>query len=133
LSIGHSVQAQPHKSIDALAAVDRQVERLKWRFDFGYATEEEFAEKMAFLRSEREEIAKPVSVKVPITGLVQAWDSGDNITRLALLRNMFAGLIIRGDDIIDYEPRPEVAAEPRNLLDGYAGFGGRYIPLSSLA
>jgi len=37
-----------------------------------------------------------------------AWDSGDNIVRLALLQDMFNGLIVRDGRIMDYEPRPEV-------------------------
>jgi len=53
-------------------------------------------------------IAAPVSVKMPITGLVQAWDSGDNVTRLALLQNMFTGLIIRSGEIVNTNPGPRL-------------------------
>jgi len=37
----------------------------------------------------------PAPVKMVMTGLGQAWDSGHNIVRLALLQDMFNGLIIR--------------------------------------
>ncbi len=132
-AVKDGLRDQPHRSVDAVATVERQIERLKWRFDNGYATEEEFAEKMAFLRSQREEIGQPVPVKMPITGLVQAWDTGDNVTRLALLQNMFTGLIIREGEIMDYEPRPEVAEELGRLFEGYSGFGDGRVQVSSLA
>lgn len=76
---------------------------------------------MAFLRSQRQQAAKPAPVKMVVTGLVQAWDSGDNATRLALLQNMFAELPIRQGCIIDYKPRAEVADELDELLFGFPG------------
>ena len=60
-----------------------------------------------------------------MTGLGQAWDSGDNIVRLALLQDMFNGLIIRDGRIMDYEPRPEVAEELDALLVGFLGLDSR--------
>ncbi len=80
------------------------------------------------LRSQKAEMAKPAPpapVKMVMTGLGQAWDSGDNIVRLALLHDMFNGLIIRDGRIMDYEPRPEVAEELDALLVGFLGLDSR--------
>lgn len=101
------------------ASIAGQIDRLNWRFDNGYAGEDEYKEKMVFLKAQLDEASKPQPVKMVLTGLVQAWDSGNNNTRRALLLNMFDELVVSHGKLVDWRPRAEVAEELAELLQGF--------------
>ena len=54
-----------------------------------------------------------------LTGLTEAWDTGDAVTRRQLLRTLFAELDVKEGRIVGYRPRPEVASEVIRYLEGW--------------
>jgi hypothetical protein len=54
-----------------------------------------------------------------LTGLTQAWDTGDPVTRRQLLRTLVAELDVKESGIVGYRPRPEVASEVIRYLEGW--------------
>jgi len=55
--------------------------------------------------------------RLVLTGLTEAWDTGDPVTRRQLLRTLFAELDVEAGRIVGYRPRPEVAAEVVRYLE----------------
>jgi hypothetical protein len=54
-----------------------------------------------------------------LTGLTEAWDTGDPAIRRQLLRTPFAVLDVKESRIVGYRPRPEVASEVIRYLEGW--------------
>ncbi len=59
-----------------------------------------------------------------MTGLVEAWDSNDSLTRRQLLWALFDSLDVLRGAIVSGQPRREVEAEVAAYLSGWVGPDG---------
>jgi len=72
---------------------------------------------------------KPAST-IRLTGLVQAWDTGDMLTRRNLISALFEVVeVAKGGRIVGVKPRPELAAELSHYLAGWPGLNGETVKL----
>jgi hypothetical protein len=123
----------PSRPPQALAQIETSLARVGQRFEWGDISADEYQEKRERLLALRAEIigapggAAPLSA-VP-SGLVTAWDAGDQAVRRALVANVFAELDLLDGRIAQGRPRADVAAEVARHLDAWPGVGGAKLRL----
>lgn len=129
--LGRTEIARP---ADALAQIDGNLERIGLRFEWGEFDEVTYRSKRERLLTLRVEVerslAAPPEPRLTLTGLVDAWDADDALTRRQLLWALFDELDVRGQAITAGLPRREVEVEVAGYLANWtvagAPFGLRF-------
>ena len=107
------------QSPDALAQIERTIERLGKRFEWGHIDEVTYQTEWKRLRQLQQELASAASepAVVPLEGVLEAWDQGDALIRRQLLGNLFAELDVERGRVIRYQPRTDRAATVVKLME----------------
>ena len=113
-------------SPDAIAQVERSLERQQKLFSWGHITEADYLREAARLGELREQLtaAAPTRRSVKQHGIRDVWEGGDADARRQLLGTLFDRLILRDGAIVEYVPRAEYAAEVIALVDRAVGSAG---------
>src|SRR5207248_6604876 len=111
---------RPAKS---LVTVDRALQHLKDLYTWGDISATEYQRKRDELVATRSELTSPAMSKptVNINGLLDAWATGDPVTRRQLLVTLFEKLIVRDGEIVQYVPRKDRAKEVDALITAAIG------------
>jgi hypothetical protein len=121
---------------DALADIDRQLERIGWRFDNGYMLKDQYEFKWAQLQKSRADVvARHQTPATPrlvdrIDGLLSLWRGGSVAARRAVLLELFEEIDVQEGRIVTLKPRDDAqgrAAEVEALLrqiDSWRSPGG---------
>jgi len=109
----------PARSADAAHQVRARMKRLGQRFDWGHIDEGAYRqewERLETLKAEFEtlEVERP---PINLVGILDAWNTGDPVTRRELLANLFDELDVEGGQIVGVKPRQDRAAEIAALID----------------
>ncbi len=110
-------------SPDALAQVERVLEKQRKLFSWGHIEEDEYLREVARLEELRDELRGAVAPKRSIQpkGIRAIWHSGDADARRALLATLFDRLIVKEGEISEYVPRADRAAEVVALVEQAIG------------
>ncbi|TMC07246.1 MAG: hypothetical protein E6J41_16525 [Chloroflexi bacterium] len=114
--------ATPAPSADALVQLDRMIDRLGQRFEWGHIDQDKYHEEWARLQATRRELLEAreraqAPAPLPLDGLLEAWRTGDPATRRELLLAFFDEIDIEGSEVVGVAPRRDRAAEIADLLD----------------
>jgi hypothetical protein len=124
--LGH--EAANVRPVDALAQIDANLERIGLRFEWGEFDADTYRakrERLLLLRAEVEQSAARLGdPQLVLTGLVQAWDTEDAMTRRQLLWTLFDELDFVSGRIIAAQPRREVEAEVAAYLADWQNHDG---------
>jgi len=108
--------ATPRAAPDAVASIERTLERIERLFLWGHWTEDRYVSERARLMELHQQLTEQATggatrlLDVP-QGVLTAWSSADSIARRELLACLFDDLHVRGGAIVGYAPRAERAAE----------------------
>jgi DNA invertase Pin-like site-specific DNA recombinase len=94
----------------AMESIDRSLQRLDQLFMWGHWDEPRYRaerERLAGLRKDLQDPAQPTTTNEDLTGLVEAWDRGDGVTRRELLARFFSDIHIRDGRVNGCTPRPD--------------------------
>jgi len=69
------------------------------------------------MRKDLLEAAVPERMHPKLTGLVEAWDSGDGIVRRELLATLFCGIHVSQGAVVGYSPSPQRQTQVMRLLE----------------
>lgn len=113
-------------SPDALAQVEKSVERQRKLFTWGHISEADYLREAARLKELREQLrgALPTKRSLRVKGILDLWQRGDEHARRQLLGNLFERLVVRDGEIVEYVPRADRAAEVIALVEQAVGTGG---------
>ena len=113
---------------DALDQIDATLSRIGQRYEWGEFDEPTYRAKRAHYLALRAEVERTVASggapRLTLTGLVEAWDSNDSLTRRQLLWALFDSLDVLRGAIVSSQPRREVEAEVAAYLSGWVGPDG---------
>ncbi len=104
----------------AIESIDRSLERLNQLFLWGHWDEPRYRaerERLEVVRKELQEAAGPERMDPKLTGLVEAWDTGDGVVRRELLATLFSDIHIHDGRVLGYTPRPDRHAQVTRLID----------------
>jgi hypothetical protein len=115
-----------HASPDALAQVERSLERQRKLFTWGHISEADYLHEAARLEELREQLKGDLPAKrsIHIKGIRDLWEHGNADARRQLLGTLFERLIVRDGTIAEYVPRPDYAAEVIALVEQAVGPSG---------
>jgi site-specific DNA recombinase len=122
------------KSAKSLESVDRALQHLKDLYTWGDISASEYQRKRDVLAATRLELSSATESKptMNINGLLDAWVTGDPVTRRQLLVTLFEKLIVRDGEIVEYVPRKDRAKEVYALISAALG-GSDVITLPKLS
>ena len=109
--------ADSHSAIDS---IDRSLERHNQLFLWGHWDEAKYRaerERLERMRKELYDAAAPEWMDPKLSGLVEAWDTGDGFVRRELLATMFSDIHVNEGRVVGYTPRPERQAQVTRLID----------------
>lgn len=113
---------------DALDQIDGTLERIGQRYEWGEFAEATYRAKRTHYLALRAEVEPTVASRgaqgITLTGLVDAWDSNDPLTRRQLLWTLFDSLDVLRGAVVAGQPRQEVEAEVAAYLSGWVGPDG---------
>ena len=105
-------------SPDALASVERNMERAEQLFMWGHWNADRYQAERERLEALRSELAAVVvTPRVQFHGLLQAWDHGDGIARREMLAAFFDYLHVSDGQIIGYTARADREAEVLQIME----------------
>jgi DNA invertase Pin-like site-specific DNA recombinase len=107
-------------SQSAIESIDRSLERLNQLFLWGHWDEAKYRverERLEGVRRELQDAAGPERMDPKLTGLVEAWDTGDGIVRRELLATLFSDIHVSQGRVRGYTPRPGKEAQVTKLID----------------
>lgn len=112
----------PAPAPDALAQLDRNIERLGHRFEWGHIDEMRYRQEWDRLQAMRRDLVSAnqrqrATPPLPLDGLMEAWQTGDPVTRRELLLALFEELDVEERRVVAVVPRKDRAAEVADLLD----------------
>ncbi len=116
-------QMSPNPVDDSQGAIDtinRSLDRLNQLFLWGHWDEVKYrAERERFegIRKDLLEVAVPERMDPKLTGMVEAWDSGDGIVRRELLTTLFSDIHISQGAVVGYSPSPQRQTQVTRLLE----------------
>lgn len=111
-------------NVDAVAQVDRALERIGKRYEWGHVDDERYLAETGRLQELRDELlaaTTPEAPTVTLAGVGQAWRSGDAVTRRALFTTFFERLYVRDGAISSYVPRSDRREEVMALIQQATG------------
>jgi site-specific DNA recombinase len=112
------------QSPDALAQIDRTLERNRKLFSWSHISESEYQSehlRLTGLRAEIEADLRDYAPPIPIEGILDAWRSSDVVTRRSLLTTLFEALVVRDGEITECIPRADRAVEVHALIGAALG------------
>src|SRR6202022_1339865 len=74
-------------------------------------------ERLEGVRRELQDAAGPERMDPKLSGLVDAWDSGDGVVRRELLATMFSDIHVREGRVGGYTPRPDRQTQVTRLIE----------------
>lgn len=104
----------------AIESIDRSLERLNQLFLWGHWDEARYTaerERPEGMRKDLQTAEEPERVDPKLSGLVDAWDAGDGVTRRELLATLFSDIHISQGRVRGYTPRPDRHAQVIRLID----------------
>jgi DNA invertase Pin-like site-specific DNA recombinase len=116
-------QMSPNPVTDSQGAVDsinRSLDRLNQLFLWGHWDEAKYRaerERLEGMRKDLLEAAAPERMDPKLTGLLEAWDSGDGIVRRELLATLFSDIHISQGAVVGYSPSPQRQTRVMRLLE----------------
>ena len=108
---------------DAIAQVDRSLERQRKLFTWGHVSEADYLREAARLAELRDQLrgSLPTKRSVRIQGIRDVWERGGADARRQLLGTLFERLIVRDGQIVEYVPRADRVAEVIALVEQAIG------------
>ena len=115
--------SRSHVSPDALAQVERSLERQRKLFTWAHVSEADYLREAARLEELREQLRGDLPAKrsIQVKGIRDLWERGGADARRQLLGTLFERLIVRDGAIVEYVPRPDYAAEVISLVEQAIG------------
>src|SRR6266446_5284318 len=107
-------------SHSAIESIDRNLERLNQLFLWGHWDEPRYRaerERLEGVRNDLQDASGPQRMDPKLSGLVEAWDTGDGVVRRELLATLFSDIHIREGHVICYTPRPDRHTQVVRLID----------------
>jgi DNA invertase Pin-like site-specific DNA recombinase len=117
--VAELVGAALPQGADAMAQVDATIDRLGKRYEWGHVTDAAYRAEWDRLHEIRSELEGAVrsDPPIPLDGIWQAWQTGDQVTRRELLGLLFDELDVDAGAIVGYKPRQDQAAYVARLMD----------------
>ena len=109
--------ADSHSAIDS---IDRSLGRLNQLFLWGHWDEAKYRaerERLERMRKELYDAATPERMDPKLSGLVEAWDTGDGVVRRELLATLFSDIHVSQGCVKGYTPRADREAQVTRLMD----------------
>jgi DNA invertase Pin-like site-specific DNA recombinase len=128
--VAERVAAPRQLSPDAVASIDRYLERAEQLFLMGRRDEAWLRAEVGRLERLKNELSAEQTRQptIPLGSLLGFWQNGDAITRRQLLATLFAELHLSGGHVIGYTPAPANEAEVIAIMGALhrrgAGLGG---------
>jgi len=112
-----------HASPDAMAQVERSLERQRKLFTWGHIAEADYLREAVRLEELGEQLQGELPAKrsIQVKGIRDLWDRGDADSRRQLLGTLFERILVIDGVIIEYVPRPDRAAEVIALVERAIG------------
>jgi DNA invertase Pin-like site-specific DNA recombinase len=114
------------QSPEAVPQIDGTLDRQRKLYLWGHITEAEYQreyERLTSLKADLQADTNQLQPPIAIDGVLDAWRTGDVITRRSLLIALFDSLYVQDGQIRDYVPRSDRAIEVHGLIN--AALGGQ--------
>lgn len=118
--------ARRTESPEALSQVERSLERQRKLFTWGHISEDDYLREARRLKELADQLrgAVPAKRAIQTKGIRDLWHHGGAGARRQLLSALFDRLIVRDDEIVEYVPRVDRAAEVIALVEEAIGPSG---------
>jgi hypothetical protein len=110
----------PADSRGAIESIHRSLERLNQLFLWGHWDELRYRaerERLEGVRKELHHSASPERLDPKLSGLVDAWDTGDGVVRRELLATLFSDIHVSQGCVKGYTPRTNRETHVTRLMD----------------
>ena len=104
----------------AVESIERSLERLNQLFLWGHWDETKYRaerERLEGMRKELHDAAAPDRMDPKLSGLVEAWDTGDGVVRRELLATLFSDIHVSQGRVKGYTPRADREVQVTRLMD----------------